>query len=1091
MKNHLLGLVLLLVSASPGLSVFCQSTPEAKTVDTAKDKYAAESIVLVKTLVAYQMAADGTGTHIHTVVARIQSEAAVKELGVIGVSYAGATERVEFQYARVRRADGTVVETPVTDALDVPMEVTRQAPFYSDLKQKQLPIRSLRVGDTLEWQAKVVRTQSEAPGQFWGQETFPEDAVALEESVELRAPKDKIVKVWSPTLKAAETVEGNERVWRWTTSQLKSTAMLKEEAEAKKKVPWTAAQELDAKEGKLPSIAWTTFPSWEAVGAWYRGLEDDRMAPSEKVKAKVAEVTTGKTTEEERVRAVYAYVATQVRYIGVAFGIGRYQPHKADEVLENQYGDCKDKHTLLAAMLGALGVKADAVLIGAGIRFNPDVPSPAAFNHLITLATVDGKPVWLDTTAEVAPYQMLLYVIRDHKALVVPEAGVARLEQTPLELPFKSFVKMTAAGTLDKDGISESKMTLAVRGDEEVELRAVLRQVPPARYDELMQNLSRGMGYAGTTSHAEFGRAEDTAEPLAIHYDYHREKAGNDWEHLRTIAQLYPVSLPAVDEKDPPMQAIQLGVLRTETSNAEMKLPEGWGAEVPEAIHAHSAYANLDETFRFEKGTLYAERKLEVLKESVPQADWKSYKKWADEADLGKEEYVQLTRPGTKESAMNIVGGLGAAPDLNGMLKSGEAAGLVKDAYEAVQNGNFKTAKSKLDEAKEINEHQPRLWSTYGFLAFRKGEMTEALGDYEKELGFHPDSVNVYRDVVTAYIAMGKDADAIATMRRWVVAEPSNPEPTTALTQALINDEEYADAVKAVEGGIAGLPAEAGKDESLQMLLGTAQMKAGMKEKGTATLTPLLQSDNSVILNGAAYELADAGVDLDLAEAGARSSLKKQEEQSRTWTLDESYGTLRMKSRALIATWDTMGLVLYRQGKMAEAEEYLHASWMSHQDADVGEHLGDLLLKKGDRANAINMYMLALSTIFPYDPMGKRRVKQMPVETRLHKKLAAVGGAAAEASFSIEKGDLALQALRKVQLGPANSLSGTAEYKILLSPNGVERVEPLGASEISGGTERLKKASLKGYWPTGSDSRLVRLGFLNCHATTCELIFEP
>ena len=92
--------------------------------------------------------------------------------------------------------------------------------------------------------------------------------------------------------------------------------------EAKKKKVFTPEQELDAKEGKLPTIAWTTFPSWEAVGAWYRGLEGDRMVASAEVKAKVAEVTAGKTTEEEKVRAVYGYVATQVRYIGVAFGLG-------------------------------------------------------------------------------------------------------------------------------------------------------------------------------------------------------------------------------------------------------------------------------------------------------------------------------------------------------------------------------------------------------------------------------------------------------------------------------------------------------------------------------------------------------------------------------------------------------------------------------------------------------------------------------------------------------------------------------------------------------------------------------------------------
>ena len=88
--------------------------------------------------------------------------------------------------------------------------------------------------------------------------------------------------------------------------------------------------------------------------------------PDAGIKAKVAELIAGKTTEEEKVRAIYAYVSTQIRYIGVAFGIGRYQPHHALEVFENQYGDCKDKHTLLAAMLEAIGLHPDAVLIGAG-----------------------------------------------------------------------------------------------------------------------------------------------------------------------------------------------------------------------------------------------------------------------------------------------------------------------------------------------------------------------------------------------------------------------------------------------------------------------------------------------------------------------------------------------------------------------------------------------------------------------------------------------------------------------------------------------------------------------------------------------------
>jgi hypothetical protein len=283
------------------------------------------------------MEADGTGWRLVTMSVRLQTEAAVKQLGVLTIPYAANSENVEIVYARVRRPDGTVAETPVSGALEQSDPVTQAAPFYSDLKQKQLPIRSLSVGDTLEWQAKVVRTKAEAPGEVWGQDTFSDDSVVLSASIELRVPKDVAVNVWSPTLKPAETVANGYKVFRWENSQLKPTVGKEAEAqkEAKSKLLWTPEQELEATQGKLPTIAWTTFKSWGEVGAWYRGVMKDRSTPDADIKSKVAELTAGKTSEEEKVRAVYGYVAEQIRYIGVAFGVGRYQPHRAEDVMQN------------------------------------------------------------------------------------------------------------------------------------------------------------------------------------------------------------------------------------------------------------------------------------------------------------------------------------------------------------------------------------------------------------------------------------------------------------------------------------------------------------------------------------------------------------------------------------------------------------------------------------------------------------------------------------------------------------------------------------------------------------------------------------
>src|SRR5262249_17012061 len=153
----------------------------------------------------------------------------------------------------------------------------------------------------------------------------------------------------------------------------------------------------------------------------------------------------------------------------------------------------------------------------------------------------------------------------------VPAAGVGRIETTPATLPFPSFQKLEAVGTLDKEGTSTSRLVWTMRGDEEIAVRAGFRLASPAQYDQMVQQISKSIGYQGTTSHAEVSRIEDTAAPMTMSYDYKREKSG-DWDNLKIIAQFAPIDLPPIDDKEPPVRAISLGVPRVETSTSAMKL---------------------------------------------------------------------------------------------------------------------------------------------------------------------------------------------------------------------------------------------------------------------------------------------------------------------------------------------------------------------------------------------------------------------------------------------------------------------------------------------------------------------------------------
>ena len=133
--------------------------------------------------VAYS-AADGTGWREQTIVVRVQSDAALKGLGVISIPYAAMLEHPAIEYVRVRHPDGTVTETNVADVQEVPTPVTRAAPFYSDQRALELPVRNLRIGDTLEYRERTTRTVALAPGQFWGSIRFLDRAVVLDGSFE-------------------------------------------------------------------------------------------------------------------------------------------------------------------------------------------------------------------------------------------------------------------------------------------------------------------------------------------------------------------------------------------------------------------------------------------------------------------------------------------------------------------------------------------------------------------------------------------------------------------------------------------------------------------------------------------------------------------------------------------------------------------------------------------------------------------------------------------------------------------------------------------------------------------------------------------
>ena len=401
-----------------------------------------EPYVVTKAITTVSMNADATGERVFTFAVRIQSQAALQQFSVATISFASQAEKASFVYVRAIHPDGTTQETDVAQTIEQPAPVTQQAPFYSDLEIKQLPVKSLHVGDTLEWQARFTVDHPEVPGQIWGQDSFIQNAVALDETYELRVPSTVHLNVWTnPSFK--------ESFSESTESELTSTG-----GATPTSSPPSAPQPMPPQSRRDPpphprgrarphqrraAHRWPAPPSPTGPpSAPGTASSPPTASPRCRHQGQGRRAHRRQDHRPRKARALYNYVrrtsATSASPSASA-AISRTPP---PDVLGNQYGDCKDKHTLLAAMLSVLDLHADAVLIGAGIRFNHAVPSPAAFNHLITRLTLDGAEVWLDTTAEVGP------LARPHPAhprsrgaLLI--ASPAAIVNTPADLPYPRF----------------------------------------------------------------------------------------------------------------------------------------------------------------------------------------------------------------------------------------------------------------------------------------------------------------------------------------------------------------------------------------------------------------------------------------------------------------------------------------------------------------------------------------------------------------------------------------------------------------------------------------------------------------------------
>jgi tetratricopeptide (TPR) repeat protein len=716
-----------------------------KSLHTKPGDFTKEALVFDKLYSRIREEADGTGTRQTTARVRILADAGVKAMAVLTFTYTASDQQMDIAYVRVIKPDGTVVVTPAYNVQDLPADVTRAAPMYSDIHQKHVAVKGMGVGDVLEYQAMLTTTKPEVPGHFWFDYSFEKNLIILDEQVDLDIPADKQVTVASahddpqPTI----TNAAGRKLYHWASSNL---------ARPDPDAPPKSTKNLK------PSIQVSTFATWQQVGEWYQGLQRDSLAISPAVQAKATALTKGLTSDDDKIRAIFNDVALHIHYVGLEFGIGRYQPHLADDVLSNEYGDCKDKHTLLATELKAIGIDAWPVLISADRELDPDTPSPAQFNHVITVVPNGGRLLWMDSTEEVAPMGNLMATLRDKQALVVPNGKAPHLERTPTELPYVQKARFESEGKLSEQGVYTGRISQSYHGDVEFFLRTVFRQVPQSQWKEALQRFSSGMGFSGDVSNPHISEIEQTSQPFEISYDYTREKFG-EWDDHRIFPSMPSTGwalYPGVKEKKP-ADPVEVQAPGEQDYISKITLPKGWSLDPQGNVDLKEDWAEYHATYSLKDGVYFAERKLLLKKNKVPLEDWDKYLAfrraiYADEVKTtwlvgangpsgGGSGFTASFQPYVlggsrlsselREEIMNVLEPASSAEEILEPVAPPSAADLAKASILARQAVDELEEKSATLSASDLNsiywmQGLSNAWSALGWSAYKSKDLATA-----------------------------------------------------------------------------------------------------------------------------------------------------------------------------------------------------------------------------------------------------------------------------------------------------------------------------------------------------------------------------
>lgn len=560
-----------------------------------------------------------------------------KNLAEVEINYDSTDERVELEYARTITPEGKVVYAGAENIRDVSKYLN--FPLYSNARALIISMPSVDIGSIIEYKAKIYSSKLIDKDKFSFVYRLREPYPIGKASFKLITPKKcKLAfKFFNENyaqgvnLRPAKEESDTQIVYSWVFKEIAPI------------IPEDGMPELSYIN---PAIAISNFDSWDTAYKWWHGLYKDKLSLSKEIKDFVNELIKGANDDLEKARRIYEFCAQNVRYVAVEYGESGHEPHKADDIFLNRYGDCKDKAILLVAMFRQAGLNAYPVLIPTREIYDISTDFPQVqFNHAIAVLSYKEESIFMDATASTTAFRDLPLDDQERNVFVFFDDGY-KILTTPV-IKDNAAVYETSI-IVDANEDAKFARQVATTGFFSAFQRYYLKYTHPQTIKEDIQKRMVEISPFSVLLDYKIENVDDFTKNPLLRYDFKAAKFLNPANNLRIIPVLSDFDInTAYVGKEERNFPIDFGGVFKKVSQTKVTLPGNLRVKfLPQNREFDTAWFNFKSSYLQAGNSIDLYKEFYVKKRFVQTQEYKEFKKSLEEVFYLLKEEVILERLG-------------------------------------------------------------------------------------------------------------------------------------------------------------------------------------------------------------------------------------------------------------------------------------------------------------------------------------------------------------------------------------------------------------------------------------------------------------